>query len=81
MKEIKGYFKLVADNFNHIEINNNVCTGIPYIKRTEISVAHILHLLVNGYTLLEISKEFNLALEEVLNALDYTKAILGMEYL
>lgn len=59
---------------DRIEINYNILVGKPVIKGTRISVALILNLLKNGYTIERILKAYpNLLKKDVLSAIDYAK--------
>lgn len=64
-----------------IEINPHIVHGKPVIKGTRIMVENVLDLLVTGYTVEQIIKDFypNLTKKQVLAAIDYANQVVKNE--
>ena len=60
----------------YIEVNPEVCNGKPVIKGTRITVQLILELLANGWSIKDITEEYNLTEEQVKEAIKYARTIL-----
>ena len=60
----------------YIEVKPEVCNGKPVIKGTRITVQLILELLANGWSIKDITEEYNLTEEQVKEAIKYAGAIL-----
>lgn len=60
----------------YIEVNPEICNGKPVIKGTRITVHLILELLANGWSIKDITKEYNLTEEQVKEAIKYARTIL-----
>jgi uncharacterized protein (DUF433 family) len=65
---------------DRIEVNPDVLLGKPIIKGTRISVEFILELLVNGWDMEQILKNYpQLEKEDILAAIEYSLEILKGE--
>ena len=54
-----------------ISIDPQVCHGDPVIRGTNVLVAQIVGYLAGGKTVADVQKDFSLAIEDILAALDY----------
>jgi len=65
---------------DRIEISQDILGGKPVIKGTRISVEFILELLVNGWDIQEIIKNYpQLSKEDILAAIEYSLQIVKNE--
>jgi uncharacterized protein (DUF433 family) len=65
---------------DRIEVNPEILLGKPIIKGTRISVEFILELLVNGWDMEQILKNYpQLEKEDILAAIEYSLEILKGE--
>lgn len=62
-----------------ISVDEKVCSGKPVITGTRIPVELILGKLAGGMSYEEVMKEYELAHEDILAALDYAHKILSGE--
>jgi uncharacterized protein (DUF433 family) len=71
-----GYLKIQEVKMRYrdrIEVNPDVLLGKPIIKGTRISVEFILELLVNGWDMEQILKNYpQLEKEDILAAIEYS---------
>ena len=78
-----GYLKIQEVKMRYrdrIEVNPDVLLGKPIIKGTRISVEFILELLVNGWDMEQILKNYpQLEKEDILAAIEYSLEILKGE--
>ena len=64
---------------NRIEMNPKILCGKPVIKGTRISVEQILAELASGYDMEEISREYDLAEEDIRAAITYAYRLVADE--
>ena len=63
-------------SIEYIEVNPEICNGKPVIKGTRITVKLILDLIANGWSIKEITEEYNLSEEQVRAAINYAGSVL-----
>ena len=54
-----------------IIIDPHICNGKPTIKGTRITVEFVLELLTNGWSYEDITKNYGISKENILEALTY----------
>ena len=54
-----------------ISIDPQICHGDPVIRRTHVLVASVVGYLAGGKTVADVQKDFGLAIEDILAAVDY----------
>jgi len=56
---------------DRISIDPQVCHGDPVIRGTCVPVAQVIGYLAGGKTIADVQKDFGLAIEDILAAVDY----------
>jgi len=62
-----------------IAIDPKVCHGKPVIRGTRVPVARVVGYLAGGMSFKDAEKDFDLAPEDVLAALDYAAELVNQE--
>ncbi len=62
-----------------IVIDPYICNGKPIIKGTRITVEFILELLANGWSYEDITKNYGISKENILEALAYAVELIKEE--
>ncbi|MFN4336883.1 MAG: DUF433 domain-containing protein [Candidatus Nitrosocaldus sp.] len=62
-----------------IVIDPDICNGKPIIKGTRITVEFIFELLANGWSYEDITKNYGISKENILEALAYGAELLKEE--
>jgi len=79
-REIEQYFSKIAEKFNTIQIDQKKLSGMPAIKNTRIPVSLIVACLKDEMTIREICEEYNLAKQDIEEAMEYVIEILDVPY-
>jgi uncharacterized protein (DUF433 family) len=64
---------------DRISIDPRICHGKPVIRGTRVPVAHVIGYMAGGMSFDDVQKDFDLAPEDVLAALDYAAELLNQE--
>ncbi|MEM4418996.1 MAG: DUF433 domain-containing protein [Candidatus Nitrosocaldus sp.] len=62
-----------------IVIDPDICNGKPVIKGTRITVEFILELLANGWSYEDVTKNYGISKEDILEALAYAAELMREE--
>ena len=65
---------------DRILIDLRICPGKPVIRGTRVPVARVIGYLAGGMSFDDVQKDFDLAPEDVLAALDYAAELLNQEH-
>jgi len=81
MDHIVPFFKEISKNFNRIELDESILSGMPTIKNTRIPVNLIVTCLRDGMTLDEVIEDYNVSNKDVTEALEFIIDILTRPYM
>jgi len=81
VEQIRSYFKKLSTDFNHIDLNESIISGMPVIRNTRIPVSLIISCLKDNMTIDEITEDYNISNADIVEALEFTIELLKRPYM
>lgn len=77
---VTDYFKRIAKEFNNINMDQRILSGMPVVTSTRIPISLIIESLGQGISAEDISADYNITLNDIKVSVDFVVKILNSPF-